>query len=89
MHRNNATKYIPGYIHVCHVSSAGASRIRAMFHITLTIQRGETQSRRAWLSSRGVPMSDIDVEDVVDAVAPSEANAARTRAVAVSLAFHE
>jgi hypothetical protein len=34
-------------------------------------------------------MSDIDVEDVVDAVAPSEANAARTRAVAVSLAFRE
>jgi hypothetical protein len=32
-------------------------------------------------------MSEIDAEDVVEAVAPSEANAARTRAVAVSLAF--
>jgi hypothetical protein len=34
-------------------------------------------------------MPDIDVEDVVDAVAPSEENAARTRAVALSLAFRE
>jgi hypothetical protein len=34
-------------------------------------------------------MSDIDVEDVIDAVASSEANAARTRAVAVSLAFRD
>jgi hypothetical protein len=34
-------------------------------------------------------MSDIDVEDVVDAVAPSEAYADWTRAVAVSLAFRD
>jgi hypothetical protein len=34
-------------------------------------------------------MSDIDVEDVVEAVAPSEANAAPTRAVAISPAFNE
>jgi hypothetical protein len=34
-------------------------------------------------------MSDIDVEDVVEAVALAEANAAQTRALAVSLAFGE
>jgi hypothetical protein len=34
-------------------------------------------------------MPDIDEEDVVDAFAPSEENAARTRAVGVSLAFRE
>jgi hypothetical protein len=34
-------------------------------------------------------MSDIDAEDVVEAVAPFEANAAPARALAVSLAFSE
>jgi hypothetical protein len=34
-------------------------------------------------------MSDIDAEDVVEAVAPFEANAAPARAAAVSLAFSE
>jgi hypothetical protein len=34
-------------------------------------------------------MSDIDAEDVVEAVAPSEANAAQTRTVAVSPAFRD
>jgi hypothetical protein len=34
-------------------------------------------------------MSNIDAEDVVEAVAPFEANAAPARAVAVSLAFSE
>jgi hypothetical protein len=34
-------------------------------------------------------MPDIDAEDVVETVAPSEENTARTRAVAVSLAFSE
>jgi hypothetical protein len=34
-------------------------------------------------------MSDIDAEDVVEVVATSEANAAPTRVVAVSLAFSE
>jgi hypothetical protein len=34
-------------------------------------------------------MSDIDAEDVVEAVAISEANAAPARAVAISLAFSE
>jgi hypothetical protein len=34
-------------------------------------------------------MSDIDAEDLVEAVAPSEAKAAQTRAVAVLLAFSE
>jgi hypothetical protein len=47
-----------------------------------------TQSRCASsneLSIRSVTMSDIDAEDVVETVATSEANAAPTRAVAVSL----
>jgi hypothetical protein len=51
-----------------------------------------TQSRCASsheLSIRGVTMSDIDADDVVEAVAPFEANAAPARAVAVSLAFSE
>jgi hypothetical protein len=52
-----------------------------------------TQSRCASsheLSIRGVTMSDIiDAEEVVEAVASSEANTAQTRAVAVSLAFSE
>jgi hypothetical protein len=51
-----------------------------------------TQSRWASsheLSIRSITMSDIDAEDVVEAVANSEANAAATRAVAVSLAFSE
>jgi hypothetical protein len=47
------------------------------------------QSREAWLSSLGVSMSEIDADGVVEAVAPSEANAAWTRAFAVSLAFRE
>jgi hypothetical protein len=34
-------------------------------------------------------MPDIDAEDVVETVAPSEENTARRRAVAVSLAFSE
>jgi hypothetical protein len=49
----------------------------------------DTQFRCAWLSSRGVTLSDIDVEDVVEAVALAETNAAQTRALAVSLAFPE
>jgi hypothetical protein len=56
---------------------------------TSTLNAAKTQSRCEWLSSHGVAMSDIDVEDVVDAVAPSEANAVRTRAVAVSPSFRE
>jgi hypothetical protein len=40
-------------------------------------------------SIRGVTMSDIVAEDVVEAVVPSEVNAAPARAVAVSLAFSE
>jgi hypothetical protein len=34
-------------------------------------------------------MSDIDVEDVVEAVALAEANSSQTRSVALSLAFSE
>jgi hypothetical protein len=51
-----------------------------------------TQSRCASghdLSIPGFTMSDIDAEDVVEAVAPSEANAAPARVVAVSLVFSE
>jgi hypothetical protein len=69
------------------VSSAGTS-LRTVFH-TSTFNAAKTQSRCAWLSSRGVTMLYIDAEDVVEAVAPFEANAAQARAVAVSLAFSE
>jgi hypothetical protein len=68
---------------------SGSNYWDGVSHDTPTFNAAETQSRCARVSSRGVAVSDIDVEDVIDAVAPSEANAARTRAVAVSLAFRE
>jgi hypothetical protein len=71
------------------VSGGSKSKDGVAQNNTSTFNAAETQSRCAWLSSRSVTMSDIDVEDVVDAVAPSEANAARMRDVAVSLAFRE
>jgi hypothetical protein len=57
---------------------------------TVTVEG--TQSRCASsheLSIRSVTMSGTDAEDVAEALANSEANAAATRAVAVSLAFSE
>jgi hypothetical protein len=66
----------------------GGTSLNTVFH-TSAFSAAETQSRCAWLSSRGVTMSDIDAEDVVEAVAPFEANAYQARAVAISLAFSE
>jgi hypothetical protein len=68
-------------------------QIQLLFQNTLSAFTVEgTQSRCASsheLSIRGVTRSDIDAEDVFEAVTPFEANAAPARAVAVSLAFSE
>jgi hypothetical protein len=94
MNRNSAAIYIPGCTHVYRVSSTGACHttydIISNNAPAFTVER--TQSRCASsheFSIRSVTMSDIDAEDVVEAVATSEANAAPTLAVAVSLAFSE
>jgi hypothetical protein len=60
-----------------------------MFQYTSAFTDEGTQSRCAWVSSRVVKMSDIDVEELVEAVALAESNGAQTRPIAVSLAFSE
>jgi hypothetical protein len=94
MNRNSAAKYIQGCIHVYRVSSTGACHT-TFFQTTLRHSplRGRNLDVHHHfsheLSIRSVTMSDIGAEDVVEAVATSEANTAPTRAVAVSLTFSE